>query len=150
LLHSLFERLPGVPPPERHGAALNWLERSAGVDDARLRSELVEAVCAIIGHPDFAELFAPGSLAEAPIAATLPDGRVVAGTVDRLLVDAERVRVVDFKTGRQVPGSAAGVPAAHRLQMEAYREALSVIFPERRVETALLYTSGPRLIALTG
>ena len=47
---------------------------------------------------------APDSLAEAPLAATLPDGRVVAGTVDRLLVEPERVSVIDFKTGR-VPDS---------------------------------------------
>jgi ATP-dependent helicase/nuclease subunit A len=60
------------------------------------------------------------------------------------------VRVVDFKTGRQVPGSEAEVPAHHRAQMQAYRAALEVIFPGRRVETALLYTAGPRLIALTG
>ncbi|MCW3797059.1 double-strand break repair helicase AddA [Sphingomonas sp. BN140010] len=150
LLHSLFERLPGVAPAERHAAALGWLERSAGVDDPRARIELADAVCAIIGDARFADLFAPGSLAEAPIAATLPDGRVVAGTVDRLVVDDERVRVVDFKTGRQVPASVAEVPAAHRLQMEAYGEALSVIFPGRRIETALLYTAAPRLIALTG
>ena len=32
--------------------------------------------------------------------------------------------------------------------MAAYRDALAVIFPGRRVETALLYTAGPRFIAL--
>jgi len=150
LLHALFERLPGVEPEQRHGAALHWLEQSAGVNDRRLAEELVESVCAIIGHADFADLFASGSLAEAPIAATLPDGRVIAGTVDRLLVDADRVRVVDFKTGRMVPSTPTDVPQAHRRQMEAYREALQAIFPGRPVETALLYTAGPRLIALPG
>ena len=30
----------------------------------------------------------------------LPDGRVIAGTVDRLLVEDERVSVIDFKTGQ--------------------------------------------------
>ena len=90
------------------------------------------------------------SLAEAPIAATLPDGHVVAGTVDRLLVERERVRVVDFKTGRQVPRDPAEVPEAHRRQMEAYGQALAVIFPDKRIETALLYTAGPRLIDLGG
>jgi len=150
LLHALFERLPGVAPDQRHEAALNWLQQSAGVDDPRLANELVESVCGIIGHADFADVFAPGSLAEAPIAATLPDGRVVAGTVDRLLVDDDQVRVIDFKTGRQVPAAAEDVPAAHRLQMAAYAQALQVIFPGRRIATALLYTAGPRLIALPG
>jgi hypothetical protein len=34
--------------------------------------------------------------------------------------------------------------------MEAYAQALAVIFPDKRVETALLYTSGPQLIEFPG
>ena len=60
----------------------------------------------------------------------------------------ELVRVIDFKTGRSVPADVADVPPAHRAQMEAYAEALRVIFPGRRIEAALLYTAGPRLITL--
>ena len=58
--------------------------------------------------------------------------------------------MIDFKTGRQVPGDEESVPRQHLQQMEAYAEALKVIFPGRCVETALLYTGGPRLIALAG
>ncbi len=150
LLHALFERLPGVPPDQRHGAALRWLEHSAPVADPGVRQEIAEAACSIIGDERFAGLFAESALAEAPIAATLPDGRVVAGTVDRLLIEPDRVRVIDFKTGRSIPRSEAEVPAPHLAQMQAYQAALSVIFPGKRIETALLYTAGPRLIALAG
>jgi ATP-dependent helicase/nuclease subunit A len=73
---------------------------------------------------------------------------VIAGTVDRLRVEPERVMVIDFKTGR-VPDSDAAVPRAHRAQMTAYAEALEVIFPGRKVSAALLYTAGPKLIELT-
>jgi ATP-dependent helicase/nuclease subunit A len=89
-------------------------------------------------------------LAEAPIAATLADGRVVVGTVDRLLVDECAVRVIDFKTGTRVPSAPAEVPRAHRAQMAAYADALRVIFPGRKVEAALLYTAGPKLVMLDG
>jgi ATP-dependent helicase/nuclease subunit A len=148
LLHRLFERLPGVEPELGLGSALRWLERSAGVADAAYRSELAEAACAVVGDPAFAELFGPSSLAEAPIAATLDDGRVVAGTVDRLLVEPSTVRVIDFKTGARVPVSPADVPPAHIAQMHAYAEALRMIFPGRTVEAALLYTAGPNLIPI--
>jgi ATP-dependent helicase/nuclease subunit A len=73
---------------------------------------------------------------------------VVAGTVDRLLIEEGRILVVDFKTGRRVPASAEAAPEHHLRQMSAYAAALEVIFPGRRVEAALLYTAGPRLIAL--
>jgi ATP-dependent helicase/nuclease subunit A len=75
---------------------------------------------------------------------------VIAGTVDRLCVGDTLVRVIDFKTGRAVPASAAAVPPGHVAQMGAYAEALGVIFPGRRIEAALLYTHGPTLITLPG
>jgi ATP-dependent helicase/nuclease subunit A len=148
LLHRLFERLPGVDPSQRHETALRWLERSAGLGDETRRREIANAACAIIGDPAFAELFGADSLAEAPIAASLGDGRVIAGTVDRLLVTERRIRVIDFKTGNRVPASKSEVPRAHLAQMAAYSDALRVIFPDRTVEAALLYTAGPSLIAL--
>ena len=144
LLHLLFERLPAVPPEDRARLADSWLERSAGVSDAGLRSSLVEDACRIISDPRYARLFGPEALAEAPIAAVTPDGSVITGTVDRLLV-GEEIQVVDFKTGRAVPGAVAEIPAAHLRQMAAYVAALEVIFPGRGVSAALLYTSGPAL-----
>ena len=150
MLNSLFERLPGVSPEQRHSAALTWLECSAGVAEPGTRDEIASAACAIIADPRFADLFGADSLAEAPIAATLADGRVVAGTVDRLLVTDELVRVIDFKTGRLVPDDARSIPPSHRAQMLAYSEALAIIFPGRRIEAALLYSAAPKLILVDG
>ncbi|MDP9086310.1 MAG: PD-(D/E)XK nuclease family protein, partial [Pseudomonadota bacterium] len=147
LLHSLFERLPGVPAAERRTAAFDWLGRQ-GVEDGR--EEIVDAALGVIDDGAFDGLFGTDSLAEAPIAATLPDGRVISGTVDRLSVGDAVVRVIDYKTGRNAPASLAEVPAAHIAQMNAYADALRVIFPDRRVEACLLYTAAPRLITLPG
>jgi ATP-dependent helicase/nuclease subunit A len=144
-IHQLLERLPTVPPEARAAAADKWLAQSAGLGDAAARSEIVDQVCGIIGDTRFSRLFGEGSLGEAPLAATLPDGRVIAGTVDRLLVEEQRISVIDFKTGR-VPASDGAIPNAHRAQMQAYVEALRVIFPGREVRAALLYTGGPKLI----
>jgi ATP-dependent helicase/nuclease subunit A len=102
----------------------------------------------ILAEPRFAALFDGDALTEAPITATLPDGLVVAGTVDRLLVGADRIMLVDYKTGRRAPAAVAEVPDYHLRQMAAYAAALRVIFPDRRVEAALLYTSGPSLLVL--
>ncbi|HET7606944.1 MAG TPA: double-strand break repair helicase AddA [Sphingomicrobium sp.] len=144
-IHQLLERLPSVEPAQRGAAADRWLERSAGVSEAAARTEIVAQVCGIIADPHFSPLFGDGSLAEAPLAATLPDGRVIAGTVDRLLVGKGAVSVVDFKTGR-VPPTDAEIPNAHRAQIQAYADALRVIFPGRRISAFLLYTAGPKLI----
>ncbi|WP_435372171.1 double-strand break repair helicase AddA [Sphingomonas faeni] len=148
LIHALFERLPAVAAAERETAADRWLAKAGGVDDPAARSEIVQSVVAVLDDPRFAGLFSADTLAEAPIAATLANGMVVSGTVDRLLIEADRIRVVDFKTGRRAPRGLDDVPEYHLRQMAAYAEALSVIFPGRSVEAALLYTAGPRLIVL--
>jgi ATP-dependent helicase/nuclease subunit A len=147
LLHALFERLTAVAPAERAEAADRWLGGSAGVTDVAERRALVDEACAIMADPRFAAVFSPDALAEAPIAAVV-GGEVIAGTVDRLLVFPDRVLVVDFKTGRRAPADVERVPEHHLRQMAAYAAALAVIFPDRRIEAALLYTSGPTLIAL--
>ena len=147
MIHQLLERLADVPVDDRQGRALGWLERSAGVTDAADREEIADQVCAVLSDQRFFVLFGPGSLGEAPLAATLPDGRVIAGTADRLLIEQARVSVLDFKTGR-VPDNSAAIPAAHLAQMAAYTEALQVIFPEREIRAALLYTAGPQLFEL--
>lgn len=144
LLHGLFERLPQIAPDIRAAAGLRWLEGSGGVADADAREALVAAALAVTEDARFAALFGAESLAEAPIAAVV-GGTVVAGTVDRLVVEADRVRVVDFKTGRRAPRSLETIPDYHLRQMAAYAAALEVIFPGRVVEAALLYAAGPVL-----
>ncbi|MEA3010198.1 MAG: ATP-dependent helicase/nuclease subunit [Sphingomonadales bacterium] len=148
LLHQLFERLPEVPREDRSAAAERWLERSAGVDDPELRRGLVEDVCRLIADPAHAELFGPGALAEAPIAAVVQEGVVVSGSVDRLLVGPDRILVADFKTGRRTPETLDDIPVPHLRQMAAYVEALKVIFPGRPIIAKLLYTAAPILFDL--
>ncbi|MFW2830140.1 double-strand break repair helicase AddA [Sphingomonas sp. ID0503] len=143
LLHGLFERLPNLPLERRESAAVAWLS-GMGVPDDAARAALVRDACAILSDPRFAEVFAPGALAEAPIAAVVA-GRVVAGTVDRLLVRDDRVLVVDFKTGRRAPEMLADLPGQHVQQIAAYVVALEKVFPGRLIEAALLYTAGPFL-----
>jgi ATP-dependent helicase/nuclease subunit A len=149
LIHQLLERLPDVPAGLRQQAAVRWLERSAGLADAGRRQEIADLACSVLARPEHAALFGAGSLGEAPIAATLADGRVVAGTVDRLLVEDDLVSVVDFKTGR-VPSGEGDIPSSHRAQILAYAEALRVIFPGRKVRAALLYTGAPALFEIDG
>ncbi|KTE08240.1 double-strand break repair helicase AddA [Sphingopyxis sp. H115] len=147
LLHALFERLPPVVTDRRRVAAEHWLKMQAlGLDDAA-RGAMVDEVLRVLEDPAHAVLFGPGSLAEVPLSAVV-DGTVVAGIVDRLLVTDAAVTVIDYKTGRHVPDGADAVAPAYLRQMAAYRDALAVIFPGRRIEAILLYTAGPRLIVL--
>ena len=147
LMHKLLERLPDVAPADRAAAAQVWLARAGGEFAAPARAEMIGSALQVLAHPGWAELFAPGSLAEVPIAATV-GGQVVAGTIDRLLITAEAIRVVDFKSARRPPANLDGVPVSILRQMAAYVAALEVAYPGRAVQAALLYTQVPVLLEL--
>lgn len=147
IMHSLFERLPALPSEQRREAARRWLERQHGIADAAEADAIIDPVCTVIDHPDWADVFRSDALAEAPIAAVVGPN-VVSGTVDRLLVEDTRVLVVDFKTGRRPPRAIEQLPMAHVRQMAAYVAALRLIFPGRAVQAGLLYTATPQLFWL--
>ncbi len=147
LIHALLERLPDVAPQDRERLAKGWLERQAADLGEDVRAEMLERALAVLTREDFADIFAPGALAEVPLAAVV-DGQVVAGIADRLLVTADRITVVDFKTARRPPETLADVPQHTLKQMAAYVAALQVIYPGRDVRAGVLYTQTPQLIAL--
>jgi ATP-dependent helicase/nuclease subunit A len=147
LMHRLLERLPELNADVRQEAARQWLARNAADFAGEEREAMLAATLAIVGDSAWAELFGPGSLAEVPFSAVV-SGRVVAGKVDRLLIGADRIRIVDYKTARRPPATLEEVPAATLRQMAAYAGALAAIYPGRTVEAAVLYTATPQLIAL--
>jgi ATP-dependent helicase/nuclease subunit A len=153
LVHRLLQSLPDLAPGSRLAAARRFLSAEAhGLPPEQVES-LAAEVLAVLETPDFAPLFGPGSVAEAPLVGLIegPDGpEAVSGQVDRLCVQADKVLVVDFKTNRPPPESVAGVAPVYLRQMALYCAVLARIYPDRPVEAALLWTDGPRLMPLPG
>jgi len=149
LIHRLLQSLPGRAKAERDAAMARFLARPGLGLDPEQRREIAAVVTAVLDHPEFGALFAPGSRAEVPVIGTLGD-RTIAGQVDRLAVCDDAVLVVDYKTNRAPPSSPADVPAVYWRQMAAYRTLLATIYPGRAVRCALLWTEGPMLMPLDG
>jgi len=115
-----------------------------------LSQALVEETLAILRDKTFAPLFSDGSRAEVAIAAQLAElGDVqVSGQIDRLLVTQDTVLVADFKTNRPPPARVEDTPRLYLAQMALYRAALAKIYPEKRIDCALVWTDGARLMPL--
>ncbi len=149
IIHRLLQSLPDLPAADREQRARAWLARPVHRLGAAEQEEIFAAVQRVLAEPSLAPLFAPGSRAEVAIAG-LVDGAWVEGRVDRLRIDARSITIVDFKTDRDVPRSAAGVPGRYLRQMAAYRSIVSQIWPARTVRCLLLWTAGPTLMDLAG
>jgi len=89
-------------------------------------------------------------LVEVDVSATVNalGGVRVFGRIDRLIVADDRVLAIDFKSNRTVPDRPEGVPEGILRQMGAYRAALGAIWPDRRIEVAIVWTRTARLMPL--
>ncbi|WEX09434.1 double-strand break repair helicase AddA [Chelativorans sp. AA-79] len=151
-VHRLLQVLPELSPCEREAAARRYLARVG----AAWPDEEVEKACgsvlSVLSDERFAPIFAPGSRAEVSVMGELLLGgtrRAVSGKVDRLAVADSEVLLVDYKTNRPAPEVLAEVPDAYVAQLALYAELLKPLYPGKRFSAALLFTEGPRLIALT-
>ena len=147
LIHRLLQTLPEVPIGQRAAIATRFLTRPDWRLTAAQQAEIAMETQRLLDDSDFAAIFGPGSRAEVPVVGRIGE-RIVSGQVDRLLVTASEVLVVDFKTNRPPPRDPADVAPAYLRQMAAYRAALACIYPGRTIRCALLWTDGPRLMTL--
>jgi ATP-dependent helicase/nuclease subunit A len=115
--------------------------------DIAQQEDILTETLRVLEHPEFADIFGPGSLAEVPLTGLLGD-RIMSGQIDRLLVRETDVLIIDYKTNRPSPTRIADVPAVYLRQMQIYRDALAGIYPEKQIKTALLWTDGPHLMPL--
>ncbi|HEY5107167.1 MAG TPA: double-strand break repair helicase AddA [Caulobacteraceae bacterium] len=148
IIHGLLQVLPDVDPDRRANAASSLLDRERDLTNDQ-RAEMARAAMAVLEDPRFAAVFGPGSKAEVAIAGSavgLPPGLAISGRVDRLLVEPARVLVIDFKTNRPSPERIEDADQAYIRQMAFYWAVLGEIFPGRRIEAALVWTDGPKLM----
>ena len=147
LIHRLLQLLPDLEPARWDEAARRLLDKERDLDVPQ-RTEMADAALGVLRDPRFAEVFGPGSRAEASVAGSspeLPPGYAVSGRVDRLSVTPDRVLVADFKTNRPSPDRIEDADPAYIAQIAIYVAVLRAVFPGRRVEAALVWTDGPKL-----
>lgn len=140
-LHLLLEQLP------EHDPAL-WPDLAAGLlpEAADLAELLIEAQAAL-ALPSLAAPPGGQVLLEVPLTAEIR-GRRLYGAIDRLIVGPDLVTAIDYKSNAVVPPRPEDVPEGLLRQMGAYAEALAQIYPDRRIETAILWTRTARLMPL--
>jgi ATP-dependent helicase/nuclease subunit A len=152
IVHRLMQSLPGVPPERRRQVLERYLASAAKGFSVDEQTEIAWQVFAILDDENFAGVFAFGSRAEVPIVGRIacPDGEpvLVAGQVDRIVVTADAVLAVDYKTDGIVPAGVEAVPAAYITQLALYRAVLTSLYPQKTVRAALIFSNAPLLIEI--
>ncbi len=153
LVHRLLQSLPELPPAERDAAARRFLALPTHALPADEQDEIRRETLAVLSHPEFATIFGPLSQAEVPLVGLIPaasgTSHALSGQIDRLVVEDERVLIVDYKTMRPVAASEDEVAPLYLRQLAIYRAALVRIYPGREIRCALLWTQGPLLMPIS-
>ena len=145
-VHLLLEHLPSVSPAERAMLAQGLL---SDFDEKEENAAVCAEVETVLSNKDLAPLFAEDALSEVALSAPSATlGKRLHGIIDKLILSEDRVLAVDFKTNATVPEAPQDTPLGILRQMGAYSEALALIYPNRKIETAILWTKTASLMTL--
>ena len=132
-VHLLLQHLPGYPeaswPNLTDHLIANPALREPALDEAR--GVLLEAA--------HARLFGPESFSEVGVTSDFGTDRLF-GVIDRLILSQDLVLAVDFKSNAVIPSGPEQVPEGLLRQLGAYHHILDRLYPDRRVEVAILWT----------
>lgn len=147
-LHKLLEHFPSHQRetwPKVAKIVLSTNQGRASLEDVE---SLIRQASDIITDPKLAHLFGPNSMAEVGFTANLskPDIGQVQGVIDRLIVNDDRVLIVDFKSNAQVPNVPKDIPNGILRQLGAYLDGIEQIYRNRTVEVAILWTATKTLM----
>jgi ATP-dependent helicase/nuclease subunit A len=145
LVHRLLQTLPELPAAERNAAARRFLALPTHALPVDQQDEIRRETLSVLAEPEFSPLWGPDAQAEVPVVGLI-GGLALSGQIDRIVVTPDRVLIVDYKSVRPPPETPESVAAPYLRQLATYRAALRLIYPDRTVECALLWTAAPRLM----
>jgi len=137
-IHALLQHLPDHPQA-------NWPHLAAHlVPDPTLRDDVLTEVATVLTQPSLSHLFQQG-LAEVAATCDLGDRRLY-GIIDRLIIAPDHILAVDYKSNQVIPTTPDTIPEGLLRQLGAYHHLLSQLYPDRRIDTAILWTRNATLM----
>lgn len=127
LIHRLLQYLPQTKPENRKELLIKLTPK-----EMQVPYQLLD----LIDNPQIKDLFGPNSLAEVPVIGWI-DNQKIAGQIDRLVIRDKDILIIDYKTNKIVPDI---IPENYKAQLNAYRDLIKKIFPDRMVKSYLLWT----------
>ena len=126
-IHQMLQYLPTLPENKRAETLAKLTPEDIDVPQNLL---------SVFQKNELIDLFGPDSVAEVPVIGMV-DGLPISGQIDRLVVKEKEVLIIDFKTNKHVPET---VPDNYQKQLQAYKDLLKNIFPDKIIKSYLLWT----------
>jgi len=140
VLHKLLEILSGCDPTDRPavGAAIT--------DDHPEGPSLIANAIDLLDQANLQERF-ENALHEVPFTVEVK-GKMLEGIFDLIRITSNRIEITDFKSKALVPDEAAQIPEGIINQMALYREAARMLYPQHKIDCAILWTETGTLMTI--
>jgi ATP-dependent helicase/nuclease subunit A len=144
LIHRLLQFLPQNSGDKEKSIDL-FLQKYADDFAAEECAQIKDEVLRLINAPEFADIFGEYSRAEVPVMGAVGN-KIISAQIDRLVVLPDKIKIVDFKTNRPPAKDVAHTSPQYINQLAAYAELMRQIYPNKPIETYILWTNETRLM----
>jgi len=147
IIHKLLQMLPSQSSIEMQEKLIkNYLKKQNDLSE-KYKQDIEKEVLNVLQDKSFSFIFSENSRPEVPIMGEV-DGKIISGQIDRLVIEKDKVVVVDFKTNRPAASKREDVLSAYVTQLHIYQKLLSRIYPNKEIETYILWTNTLKLMKI--
>ena len=148
IIHKLLQFLPGQGSLAQKQELISaYLAKNAPELSKTAQEAIKHEVLSLLSDEKFGFIFGPGSQAEVPIMGEV-EGKIISAQLDRLIVNQDKAVIVDFKTNRPAASTLQDVPAGYIRQLDIYKQLVAQIYPDKSVESYILWTNTSRLMKI--
>ena len=145
VIHKLLQYISSVGVQNREQVAYQFLEQHlpefSDIERCKIVCEVLK-LCAT-----YPEIFSEQSMPEVPIIGEV-GGKIISAKVDRLVINQDKVIIVDYKTNRPAAKNLDEVPDLYIKQLQSYKMLLEKIYPTKDIETYILWTNTCNMMKL--
>ena len=146
-IHKILQFLPDIEEKNRDMVLEDFLSKQGSDFDKEEKERIKREIMELFNSSKFASLFGKNSRAEVSLMGMV-ENKMISGQVDRLIVEEDKVMIVDYKTNRPAASCLEDVPSGYLKQMRAYRKIVENIYPEKKIETYILWTNTSQMMKI--
>lgn len=137
IIHKLLEYLSRYRGDDVHAFISNYLNKFDLPDAEKIRENVLE----LYNNPQYNFIFDDNSLSETEII-TFDNGISKILRVDKVVFIENDIWIIDYKTDKNTPDT---IPSMYKKQLLKYRDAMSKVYPDKKIHTAILWVNTLKL-----
>lgn len=147
LIHKILQFLP-ADSSDKAQIIDEYMKRNVADFSDEEKKQIKEEILNLLIDKEYEMIFGADSRAEVPVFGAV-DGKIISGQIDRLVIQKDKITIVDFKTNRPAGKTLAETPEVYKKQLKTYEALIRKIYPDRNVESYILWTNEARLMRVS-